>query len=135
MSKTSKINRLSSESLCKELVNQLEQSKANDVVHFDIRGMSSMSNFIIIASGNVSRHVKALAEELRLLIKQRCGLTPSTEGLNHGDWVLIDASDIIIHIFRPEVREYYSIEGMWNDVRLKKEAGHKTDEHPTITIG
>ncbi len=92
----------------------LEEHKAEEIVVIELEGKSTIGDFMVIASGNSSRQVAALTDHLLRLLKQRglVGLTP--EGLRQSDWVLIDAGDIIIHLFRPEIREFYNLEKMWS---------------------
>jgi ribosome-associated protein len=75
-------------------------------------GRSPMADFMVVASGRSNRHVAALAEHLTETLKKD-GIVCRTEGLQQGDWVLIDAIDIIVHVFRPEVRDFYELEKMW----------------------
>lgn len=91
----------------------LEDRKAEDVVVIDLAGKSTIADYMIVATGQSSRQVTALAEHLLKAIKGQglIGIIP--EGARQGDWVLIDAGDVIIHLFRPEVREFYNLEKMW----------------------
>lgn len=91
----------------------LEDSKAEDIVSIDIQGKSSLADYMIVASGRSHRHVAAVADHLLRALKDAGFGNARVEGLSAADWVLIDSGDIIIHIFRPEVREFYSIEKMW----------------------
>jgi ribosome-associated protein len=90
----------------------LDDGKAEDVVTIDLDGKSSIADFMVIATGRSQRQVTALAERVREEL-DRIGPRPSLEGLAQGDWVLIDAGDVIVHVFRPEVRSYYNLEKMW----------------------
>jgi ribosome-associated protein len=91
----------------------LDNDKAQETVVIDLNGKTSMTDYIVIASGSSQRHVGAMADHLRSKIKE-CGISNvSVEGKSQCDWVLIDAGDVIIHLFRPEVREFYNIEKMW----------------------
>ena len=90
----------------------LDDAKAEDVVTIDLAGKSSLADAMVIASGRSHRHVAAVADQLEQAVK-KAGALPRTEGLPHADWVLVDAGDVIIHIFRPEVRSFYNIEKMW----------------------
>lgn len=97
-----------------ELVNAiLEDHKAEDITVIDLHGKSTIGDYMVVATGRSSRQITAIAEHLVQLLKQHglVGLTP--EGLRQADWVLIDAGDIVIHLFRPEVREFYGLEKMW----------------------
>ena len=91
----------------------LEDNKAIGITAIDLRGKSPMADYMVVASGASVRQVGALAEHLLRRLKQFgiIGVTP--EGLKQGDWVLIDAGDAIIHLFRPEIRDFYGIEKMW----------------------
>lgn len=79
----------------------------------DLRGRSSMADHMVIASGRSSRQVAAIAEKLAERFKETTGRSPRIEGKDAGDWVLIDTDDVIVHVFRPEVREFYQLEKMW----------------------
>jgi ribosome-associated protein len=100
--------------LLKRIVASLEDDKAEAIVTVDLEGRSSLCDAAVVASGRSSRHVMSIAEHLaRRLKEQGYGTRPVT-GAAQGDWVLVDAGDIIVHVFRPEVRDYYDLEGMWN---------------------
>ncbi|MEK1853436.1 MAG: ribosome silencing factor [Phyllobacterium sp.] len=103
----------------------LEDSKAENIVPIDLRGKSVIGDHMVIASGRSHRHVTAVADQLlRALKESGHGNGAKVEGLTSGDWVLIDTGDIIIHIFRPEVREFYNIEKMWQAPELDGETVH-----------
>lgn len=97
----------------------LEENKADDVVVIDLREKTSLASFMVVASGTSQRHVAALAEKVQLNLKAE-GYKSTAEGEEKADWVLIDAFDVIVHIFKPEVREFYSIEKMWQSVGVKR---------------
>ncbi len=92
----------------------LEDGKAEDVVIIDLRGKTSIADFMIVATGGSQRHVTSLADHLVERIK-KSGIRRSVpvEGKARADWVLVDAGDVIVHLFRPEVREFYNLEKMW----------------------
>ncbi|WP_280959972.1 ribosome silencing factor [Aureimonas flava] len=92
----------------------LDDSKAEDVVSIDLRTKSALADHMVIASGRSHRHVSAVADHLLRDLKEAGYGNAKVEGLQNGDWVLIDAGDIIVHIFRPEVRSFYNIEKMWS---------------------
>jgi ribosome-associated protein len=95
----------------------LEDMKAEDVVEIDLTGKTSIADTMIIASGRSHRHVGAIAERVLEVLKDR-GFGPArVEGLPACDWVLIDAGDVIVHVFRPEVRSFYNLEKMWGSDR------------------
>lgn len=91
----------------------LEDSKAEDIVSINIAGKSALGDYMVVVSGRSNRHVMAIADHLISDLKDEGLGNARVEGLEAGDWVLIDAGDIIIHVFRPEVREFYNIERMW----------------------
>jgi len=100
--------------LLKRIIASLEDDKAEAIVTIDLDGRSSLCDAAVIASGRSSRHVASIADHLaRRLKEQGYGTRPVT-GAAQGDWVLVDAGEIIVHVFRPEVRDYYDLEGMWN---------------------
>lgn len=104
-----------SEEILEIVTKVLDDGKANDVVVMDLQGKTSIANYMVIASGTSQRHVAALAEQLQAKLKN-AGYKSIAEGEEKADWVLIDAFDVIVHIFKPEVREFYSIEKMWSSV-------------------
>lgn len=95
------------------VLKSLDDDKAEDVVQIDLRGKSEMGDFMVIASGRSSRQVSSIAEKLTDRLKQTFGILSKVEGKTTGDWVLIDTGDVIVHVFRPEVREFYQLEKMW----------------------
>ena len=101
----------------------LEDSKAENIVSIDIQGKSSLGDYMVVASGRSHRHVAAVADNLLKALKE-AGTRARVEGLSSADWVLIDAGDIIVHVFRPEVREFYGIEKMWQAPDLEDETVH-----------
>nr|WP_226898479.1 ribosome silencing factor [Mangrovicoccus algicola] len=103
----------SGDSMLDQILASLDSDKAEDVVAIDLRGRSEMADHMVIATGRSSRQVAALAEKLTERVKTAFGTSCKIEGKDHGDWVLIDTGDVIVHIFRPEVREFYQLEKMW----------------------
>ena len=93
----------------------LDDNKAEDIVVIDLKGKTSIANFMVIASGTSNRHVASLADKVKYELKQK-GYTASSEGEEKANWVLIDAFDVIVHIFCPEVRDFYNLEKMWYSV-------------------
>ncbi len=102
-----------SDVLLAAILQSLDDDKAEDVVQIDLRGKSEMADHMVIASGRSSRQVGAIAEKLTDRLKAECGVISKIEGKDVGDWVLIDAGDVIVHVFRPEVREFYQLEKLW----------------------
>ena len=104
---------ISSKQLLKLTLESLDNDKGIDIVSIDLIGRSSIADYMVVVSGNTVRQVTAMANNLIKKYKEMGLRLPSPEGMSNGDWVLIDAKDILIHIFRPEVRDFYSLEKMW----------------------
>ena len=100
--------------LLKRIVQSLDDDKAEDIVTIDLEGRSSLADALVIASGRSQRHVASIADHLARKLKEAGYGTRPVDGAGQSDWVLVDAGDIIVHIFRPEVRSYYDLEGMWS---------------------
>lgn len=100
--------------LLQRIIASLEGDKAEGIVTINLEGRSSLCDAAVIASGRSSRHVMAIAEHLARRLKEEGYGTRPVTGAGQGDWVLVDAGDVIVHVFRPEVRDYYDLEGMWN---------------------
>jgi ribosome-associated protein len=100
-------------SLAQLLVSALEDAKAEDIVSIDLAGKTSLGDYMIVASGRSQRHVGAIADQLIDKMKEAGVRDNRVEGMPLCDWVLIDAGDVIVHIFRPEARAFYNIEKMW----------------------
>lgn len=96
------------------IMQQLEEALAQEIVTIPLAAKSTIADHMVIASGRSARHVAAIAENLAHHIKQNTDYIPRTEGLPNGDWVLVDVGDVIIHLFRPEVRSFYNLERMWS---------------------
>jgi ribosome-associated protein len=105
---------LSEETLLSRIRVSLDADKAEDIVTIDLEGRSSVADALVIASGRSARHVSAIAENLARKLKEAGYGARPVDGLAQGDWVLVDAGDVIVHIFRPEVRAFYDLEGMWS---------------------
>jgi ribosome-associated protein len=95
------------------ILDTLDDAKAEETVAVDITGKSSLADHMVVTSGRSQRHVAAVADQIISALRDNGFGKPRVEGLPHADWVLVDAGDVIVHIFRPEVREFYSIEKMW----------------------
>ena len=100
--------------LLKRILTSLDDDKAEDIVTINLEGRSALCDAAVIASGRSSRHVAAMAEHLSRKLKEGGYGTRPVNGQAQGDWVLVDAGDVIVHLFRPEVRDYYDLEGMWS---------------------
>ena len=95
------------------VLKSLDDAKAEQTVSIDITGKSSLTDHMVVTSGRSNRHVSAVADQVVRALRDAGFGKPRVEGLPHADWVLVDAGDVIVHIFRPEVREFYNIEKMW----------------------
>jgi ribosome-associated protein len=95
------------------VLQSLEDAKAEQTVAIDIAGKSSLADHMVVTSGRSNRHVSAVADQVVKALRDNGFTKPRIEGLPHADWVLVDGGDVIVHIFRPEVREFYNIEKMW----------------------
>ena len=96
------------------LLTRLDDEKAQDIVFIDLKDKSSVADGMIVASGRSHRHVGAMADHLLRVLKDAGYGRARVEGMPHCDWVLIDAGDVIVHLFRPEVRAFYNIEKIWS---------------------
>lgn len=105
------------------VMSSLDDDQAQDIVSIPLAGKSSIADHIVIASGRSSRQVAAIAQKLAERIKQATGRSVRIEGLPVADWVLIDAGDVVVHIFRPEVRSFYNLERMWGFTDVPFAAG------------
>lgn len=101
------------EDLLKQVHLALEEMKAKDAIEIDVRGKTSIADYMVVASGTSSRHVKSVADEVVRFAKN-CGVMPlGVEGDNEAEWVLVDLGDVIVHVMLPRIREYYAIERLW----------------------
>ena len=112
---TTEINQLKA-----EIENILNDNKALDVKSINLKGKTSIADFMIIASGNSSRHIQALSEILVNKLKKKGIHNCRLEGRHSNDWKLIDATDVIVHIFHPEKRKFYNLERMWSELIPKE---------------
>jgi ribosome-associated protein len=91
----------------------LEEMKAKDTVEIDVRGKTSIADYLVVASGTSTRHVKSVADEVVQFAK-KCGVMPlGVEGEREAEWVLVDLGDVIVHVMLPRVREFYALERLW----------------------
>ena len=95
------------------ILRDLDDNKAEDAASIDLRGKTTIADHMVVASGRSQRHVGAIAEHLVVALKKHGLRNIRVEGVPHCDWVLIDAGDVIVHVFRPEVRAFYNLEKMW----------------------
>ena len=101
--------------LLKTILAQLEDDKAEDVVTIDLNGKTALADGMIIATGRSSRHVAAIADHLVEKLKASGAKRLRVEGMPHCDWVLVDSGDVIVHLFKPEVRSFYNLEKLWSE--------------------
>ena len=104
------------------ILSRLDDMKAEETVTIDLRGKSSITDYMVVTSGRANRHVGAIAEHVAKGLKESGIEAPHIEGLTNCDWVLIDSGDVIVHVFRPEVREFYNLEKMWTSEKPAKKA-------------
>lgn len=100
----------------------LDGDKAEEIVRIDLHGRSSIADVMVVATGRSARQVGAMADHLLERLKS-AGVRATAEGMGQGDWILIDAGDIVVHLFRPEVRAFYDLEGMWGESAESAEPG------------
>jgi len=96
------------------VLQSLGESKAEDLVRLDVTGRLDLVDYIVIASGSSVRHVSSIAERLAYNVKVNTGVNSRIEGLETGDWVLVDAGAVVVHVFRPEVRDFYNLDKLWS---------------------
>jgi ribosome-associated protein len=101
------------DTLLAHVLKSLDDDQALDIVEIDLRGKSEIADYMIVCSGRSSRQVVSISDKLTERLKRDHGIVSKVEGKDGGDWVLIDAGDVIVHVFRPEVRDYYQLEKMW----------------------
>ncbi|WP_291856554.1 ribosome silencing factor [Bradyrhizobium sp.] len=95
------------------ILSRLDDMKAEATVTIDLRGKSAFSDYMVVTTGRANRHVGAIAENVTKALKENGAKSIHVEGLPNCDWVLIDSGDVIVHVFRPEVREFYNLERLW----------------------
>ncbi|MDC3319996.1 ribosome silencing factor [bacterium] len=106
---------LNADQILRLITTSLDDDKAENILTIPLQGKSAMADYMVVASGASSRQVAAMAEHLEFKLKQEKVDILGLEGLRQADWVLLDANDVIVHIFRPEVRDFYGLERMWVD--------------------
>ncbi len=103
----------SPEDLLKQVHAAIEEMKAKDAIEIDVRGKTSIADFLVVVSGTSTRHVKSIADEVVQFAK-KCGVMPlGVEGEREAEWVLVDLGDVIVHVMLPRVREFYALERLW----------------------
>ena len=107
------------------ITSSLDADKAKNILTIPLQGKSSMADYMVIASGTSSRQVASMAEHIEFKLKRAGVSLLGLEGMRQADWVLLDANDVIVHLFRPEVRDFYGLERMWMN----------TSDEEVITVG
>ena len=120
--------------ILKLITTSLDDDKAENILTISLHGKSAMADYMVVASGTSSRQVAAMAEHIEFKLKQNKVAVLGLEGLRQADWVLIDANDVIVHLFRPEVREFYGLERMWADDAAEEIVTVGTDGQPTLNL-
>lgn len=110
---SSNAGQASADTLHAIVMQSLDDDQAQEMISIPLEGKSSIADYMVIASGRSSRQVASMAQKLAERIKQQTGVIARIEGLPTADWVLVDAGDVIVHLFRPEVRSFYNLERMW----------------------
>jgi ribosome-associated protein len=113
--------RANAEEILKLVLARLDDMKAEETLTIDLRDKSSISDYMVVSSGRSQRHVGSVADRI-VEDLHKAGVRTRVEGMPHCDWVLIDASDVVVHVFRPEVREFYNLEKMWASGKQAKRA-------------
>ena len=109
------------------ITTSLDDDKAENILTIPLRGKSAIADYMVVASGASSRQVAAMAEHIEFKLKQNKIAILGLEGLRQADWVLIDANDVVVHLFRPEVREFYGLERMWANDAVEEIVTVRTD--------
>ena len=115
------VETLSSDQLVHSIATFLDDHKALDLLTLPLAGKSSIADYLVIASGTSQRHLSGMAQELLRILKTDYKIYAGAEGMSQSDWILIDVGDVIVHLFRPEVRAFYNLEKMW-DLPLEEPA-------------
>ena len=105
---------MNSEELCDFVVTALDEGKGQNIIRLDVRRMTSVTDFMVVASGTSSRHVQALVEDVTQQAKDAGHKPIGVEGEEGGEWILLDLSDVLVHVMLPKVREFYNLEKLWS---------------------
>ncbi|MCW8886308.1 MAG: ribosome silencing factor [Motiliproteus sp.] len=111
---------MQTEELIKLVEDALEDVKARDIVLLDVRGKSSVTDFMVIASGSSNRHVKSVAENVLVAAKKAGADVLGSEGLEHSEWALVDLGDVVVHVMQPQIRALYDLEKLWGPDALEE---------------
>ena len=116
---------MQAEQLKTTAVQALEDLKAINIAEFDVRGMTSVTDFMIVASGSSDRHVKSLANAVVVACKKAGAKPLGVEGEREGEWVLVDLGDVVVHVMQPRIREFYALEKLWSVTEESREHGEQ----------
>ncbi len=97
----------------------LDEEKADDITALDVRGLTLIADYFVLCTGNSPVHIRAIAEELQEKLRERFNLRAKPEGMAESEWVVMDYGDVVVHIFSSAVREFYDLEGLWADARVR----------------
>ncbi len=117
-------DRIASKALLDKVCHWLDEAKAEEIVTIDLAGKTTIGDYMVVATGRTDRHVGAIADQLQRKLKEAGLGRTRVEGTEACDWVLIDTGDIIVHVFRPEVRDFYNLEKMWSIDRPGETIAH-----------
>ena len=101
-------------SILKDILNELEDSKASDIVSINISKKTSLADYLVFATGTSNRHINSISQSVNKKLKKLNIKNPSIEGSNDSGWVVIDSGDVIVHLFKDEIRKFYNLENMWS---------------------
>ena len=110
---------ISSADLLHQITTLLDDYKAQDILAIDVRGISSLSDYIVIVSGTSTRHLHAMAENLVAALKSKGHQPLGVEGRKDSDWVLVDTDDVVVHLMLPQARDFYNLEKLWDAPRVE----------------
>lgn len=110
---------MQTETMREEILRALADAKGQDIKSLDVRGVTDFTDYMIIASGTSSRHVQTLADKVREHMRALGSRPVGSEGEQTGDWVLIDFGDVVVHVMRPQVRDFYNLEKLWGEGRAE----------------
>lgn len=122
---------MESSELKQQIVKAIDDAKGRNIRVMDVRGFSDVTDYMVIASGTSSRHVSSMADRVSESLRDQGAKPLGMEGRDTGEWVLIDFGDVIVHIMRPETRDFYNLEKLWGDLDAPAAAGSR--DTPTVT--
>ncbi len=120
---------MEAEKFLKTVGKAIEDKKGKDIVALKVGEVSPVADYLVIASGDVPTHTRAIADEVIQKVKEETGRTPLIEGYQEGRWIALDYGDTIVHVFLPELREYYELERLWQDAPQVKITSEEQQEN------